>query len=408
MKKIKYIRNPQKKVKHSKVKEANVAETIFPNSSKNDKYKVLSSIFKIITPTLNLTLFNNIKLYYESIDCESFYGIPKEYFYNEPKTKLTANIFLIIICCSIPFIPYLLKKLDNKLHLITKKFDAIYYSSLIFISIFTILSTIIAVSTSHLAKLFKSECWIKFFILIAPLILSFILSIFSYNDLKKLIKQDDNKRSFCDRLKSIKLKNIKLKNITNYNQMIYNGASVIYISVIIFLLFNILFIKVDKKKKYEVAQLEDGTSKLVITHYEDNLILMDYNMIYNTNNEEGYIVFNKGKYYIEPVDGLEIKFVNFNSVSNEGSMLVRLNMDEEEIGDEQNHYFEFRVKKNIRISDLKQIIDNVVAQESIIRNDRKFSYWYKDLENKKNFFIREDCKDINLDFDILNLYAEYE
>lgn len=391
MKRINGIRNPQKKVRHYKVRKLEKSKNI--QKSKKDFLKIVS----LFSPALILTLFNNIKLYYESVKCENFYGVPKEYFYNAPKTVLVVNFIAIIVCCSIPFIPYLLKKSVEKSKYILNKFDALNYSILLFLSIFSILSTIFAVIIAKYSRLFKSECLIKVIIVILPFTFAIALSIICYIDLRKLRNINN-----C-----LKIANSN-KNMTDSLHIIYNVIAIIYIIVSAFFLFDILFTSVEEKKKYEVAQLEDGDSKLVITHYENNLILMDYNKIYNTNNEEGFIVFNKDKYYIEPVDGLEIQFVNFNSVSNEGSMLVRLNVDEEEIGDEQKHHFEFRVKKNIRISDLKQIIDNVVAQESIIRNDRKFSYWYKDLENKKNFFIREDCKDINLDFDILNLYAEYE
>lgn len=310
--------NKEKNKSQEKESDKNMNQPSIENTNTNPvfEYELLNKllyIFKFVTPAFILNVLHNFKLYYNSIKCANFYGIPKEYFYNEPKTELTVDIFVIIVCCIIPFIPYLIKRSDEKFHFIAKKSDAIYYSILIFISIFYILSNILAVNITKNFNTLNSSFLIALFIIILPLIVSLALSFLSYEELIKLVKPNDHNKKGVDT-------SDKHKNKIDFHKLMYIIFSTIYILMIILLLFDILFMGVEKKKKYEIVKLEDGASKMIISHHEGKVVLMDYislNQDGNLDESGNNIIIDKGHYSLESIDGKLIEFKKFASVSND-------------------------------------------------------------------------------------------
>lgn len=71
--------------------------------------------------------------------------------------------------------------------------------------------------------------------------------------------------------------------------------------------------------KYEIVKLEDGTTKMIITHRGDKAILMDYislNQDGNLDESGNNIIIDKGHYSLESIDGKPLEFKKFESVSN--------------------------------------------------------------------------------------------
>lgn len=85
--------------------------------------------------------------------------------------------------------------------------------------------------------------------------------------------------------------------------------------------FNIL--KPEKKLAYEVIKEEKGINKIIICHYSDKVVLMDYKYSpsekntkdKSTKNETENIEIIRGKYTVETIDGKSIRLKKFNKVT---------------------------------------------------------------------------------------------
>ena len=105
----------------------------------------------------------------------------------------------------------------------------------------------------------------------------------------------------------------------------YIVALLVFSSIIIFAFITIRInaFKPEKKLVYEVIKEEDEINKIIICHYADNVVLMDFKYSpseKNTKDKSGKketedIEIIRGKYTVESIEGKPIQLKKFRNVT---------------------------------------------------------------------------------------------
>lgn len=281
--------------------------------STNKIFQQIGSILTLLSTvfTLVLTIVKSFVSNSYADKAAEFYGIPKYYFLDKNSSDIISNI---IFFCAILFIlclPILFLKRDGKSEI--SKFIAWMFS--IEVGIISILLFYYFVSTQifNVAYIFSANITkTRYFLWGAMLffIIAYICIIYSYfkNNFEIVsYKKMTNSEGKDDQKKS--------RSFNNY-----------IIFFILIVLISIYFIYDNEVtepvyiNKYEIVKLEDGTTKMIITHRGDKAILMDYislNQDGNLDESGNNIIIDKGHYSLESIDGKPIEFKKFASVSND-------------------------------------------------------------------------------------------
>lgn len=287
-------------------------KTISINDQTN-KSKLIENklwIFKYTSICVQIfTVFCIIKRYVFAVMAENYYGVPIYYFYNDFKVATFFYLLILAISCSVMMMPLFLKISATKHKYYISVKDALLYSILVMLSLFILLSTLF---TTYFYQFLYKKCYIlslEFIIFYVPLAISVGGFVITFLYLLKVVNSIQNQKNKATKI-SVKWS----------IETLYALALVIINIIIIILIFNVIYVTPEMIKKYEIVKLEDGTTKMIITHRGDKAILMDYislNQDGNLDESGNNIIIDKGHYSLESIDGKPIEFKKFASVSND-------------------------------------------------------------------------------------------
>ena len=267
---------------------------------------ILSTVF-----TLVLAIFKSFVSNSYADKAAEFYGIPKYYFLDKNWSDIISNIIFFGAILFILCLPILFLKKDGK----SEINKSVAWMCSIEVGIISILlfyyfisEQIFNIAYIFSANITKVRCFLWGAMLI--FIIAYICIIYSYfkNNFKIVsYKKMTNREGKDDQKKS--------RSFNNY-----------IIFFILIVLISIYFIYDNEVtepvyiNKYEIVKLEDGTTKMIITHRGDKAILMDYislNQDGNLDESGNNIIIDKGHYSLESIDGKPLEFKKFASVSND-------------------------------------------------------------------------------------------
>ena len=302
--------------------------------NKDKKYFNIESFTKLITFLAGIyTYINGLHMTFYSMSCQEFYGVPKEYFYNDSKYAKLVYLLTLIGGGFIFIFPIILKKLEKIKFLTLSKLDSILYSILYS---FAVLNIFILFSERFIKSY---SCFKIIFGLVTLFSIISGISVYSYiyGSLKtrisiaeSIVNKKDKINLLFNKVK-YKLHQIRENiNIKRFIKYIFNGLFrfiklickefiiISIINIVVFFIFsnNILRDTPENKTIYEIATLKDGSEKVVICHYQDKVILMDFLLLFSNSNELPSLDFSKGNYSVEPVEGIKFKLRKFKGASN--------------------------------------------------------------------------------------------
>lgn len=266
---------------------------------------ILSTVF-----TLVLAIFKSFVSNSYADKAAEFYGIPKYYFLDKNSSDIISNIIFFGAILFILCLPILFLKRDGK----SEINKSVAWMCSIEVGIISILlfyyfisKQIFNIAYIFSANITKVRCFLWGAMLI--FIIAYICIIYSYfkNNFKIVsYKKMTNSEGKDDQKKA--------RSFNNY-----------IIFFILIVLISIYFIYDNEVtepvyiNKYEIVKLEDGTTKMIITHRGDKAILMDYislNQDGNLDESGNSIIIDKGHYSLDSIDGKPLEFKKFTSVSN--------------------------------------------------------------------------------------------
>lgn len=267
---------------------------------------ILSTVF-----TLVLAIFKSFVSNSYADKAAEFYGIPKYYFLDKNSSDIISNIIFFVAILFILCLPILFLKRDGK-NEISKSVAWIVSIEVGVISAL-LFFYFISVRIFNVTDIFSDNTIIKRYLLLGAMLLFIIAYIFiicsyfennfkivSYKKMTNSEGKDDQK---------------KYRSFNNY---------IIFFILIVLISINFIYDNEITEpvyiNKYEIVKLEDGTTKMIITHRGDKAILMDYislNQDGNLDESGNNIIIDKGHYSLESIDGKPIEFKKFASVSND-------------------------------------------------------------------------------------------
>ena len=266
---------------------------------------ILSTVFTLVLAIFKSSVSNSY-----ADKAAEFYGIPKYYFLDKNSSDIISNIIFFGAILFILCLPILFLKKDGK----SEINKSVAWMCSIEVGIISILlfyyfisEQIFNIAYIFSANITKVRCFLWGAMLI--FIIADICIIYSYfkNNFKIVsYKKMTNREGKDDQKKS--------RSFNNY-----------IIFFILIVLISIYFIYDNEItepvyiNKYEIVKLEDGTTKMIITHRGDKAILMDYislNQDGNLDESGNNIIIDKGRYSLESIDGKPLEFKKFASVSN--------------------------------------------------------------------------------------------
>lgn len=267
---------------------------------------ILSTVFTFV-----LAIFKSYRSYSYAEKATEFYGIPKYYFLEKNSSNIASNIIVFVAILFILCLPILFLKRNGK-NEISKSVAWIVSIEVGVISAL-LFFYFISVHIFNVTDISSDNTTIKRYLLLGAMlifIIAYICIIYSYfkNNFKIVsYKKMTNSEGEDDQKKS--------RSFNNY-----------IIFFILIILISIYFIYDNEVtepvyiNKYEIVKLEDGTTKMIISHRCDKAILMDYislNQDGNLDESGNNIIIDKGHYSLESIDGKPIEFKKFASVSND-------------------------------------------------------------------------------------------
>lgn len=286
---------------------------------------IIATIISILTVgfTLVLTIY---KIYFAEI-ASSFYGIPKIYYSIGQDSNIVFIILFVSAVACVFLLPVYLNKIDknSKTNIILSR---IYCFELCVISLALIYYSITLLICGTLnifdgtISIFKLSMTL---IVIAVLTIASCLAVYYYfkdsfnitNEKNNENKKKDNETKDSEKTnKNITPKNDNKEQKVDKEKINYqNYLLVAYLIILIGLYFatttNIILPKYIRD--YEVVKLDDGSEKLIVCHYGDNAILIDFKEAIDDKNS---ILLSRGEYCIKSIDGLNIFYKHFNNVIN--------------------------------------------------------------------------------------------
>lgn len=266
---------------------------------------ILSTVFTLVLAIFKSSVSNSY-----ADKAAEFYGIPKYYFLDKNSSDIISNIIFFGAILFILCLPILFFKRDEKSEI--NKFVVWMFSIEVGIISILLFYYFISRQIFNIAYIFsanitKIRCFlwgtILFFIIVyICIIYSYFKNNFKIVSYKKMTNsegKDDQKKS------------------RSFNNYIFFFILIVLISI--YFIYDNEVTEPVYIKKYEIVKLEDGTTKLIITHRGDKAILMDYislNQDGNLDESGNNIIIDKGRYSLESIDGKPLEFKKFASVSN--------------------------------------------------------------------------------------------
>lgn len=254
-----------------------------------------------------------IKSYLSNIYADratEFYGIPKYYFLDKNSSDIISNIIFFVAILFILCLPILFLKRDGK-NEISKSVAWIVSIEVGVISAL-LFFFFISVHIFNVTDIFSDNTTLKRYLLLGAMLLFIIAYIFI----------------ICSYFKN-NFKIISYKKMTNSEgkddqkkSRSFNNYIIFFILIVLISIYFIYDNEITEPvyiNKYEIVKLEDGTTKMIITHRGDKAILMDYislNQDGNLDESGNNIIIDKGHYSLESIDGKPLEFKKFESVSN--------------------------------------------------------------------------------------------
>lgn len=266
-------------------------------------------IFKYTSICIQIfTVFCIIKRYIFAVMAENYYGVPIYYFYNDFKVATLFNLLIIAISCSVMMMPFFLKISATKHKYYISVKDALLYSILVMLALFILLSVLF---TTYFYQFSYKKCYnlsLESIIFYLPLAISVFGFFITFLYLFKVVNSIQNQKNKATKISA----KWRIETLYAFELVIIN-------ILIIILSINVLYVTPEKIKKYEIIKLDNGYSKIIVSHRGDKAILMDYislNQDGNLDESGNNIIIDKGHYSLESIDGKPIEFKKFESVSN--------------------------------------------------------------------------------------------
>lgn len=266
----------------------------------------ISTILTVVS--LVLTMVNSYRSYSYAEKATKFYGIPKYYFLEKNTTNIISNILFFGAILFILCLPILFLKREGK----SKISKGVAWMFSIEVGIISMLLFYYFISVQIFSLDFIINCnipKIKWLVVGLFMLIFFIVYIF-------IIRY-----YFKNNFEFINYKKITSSEGTEHDKKTGSfNAYIIFSIIIVILCFYFIYdtdvIVPENKTVYEIATLKDGSQRVLVCHYKDKVILMDFALLFSNSNELPSLDFSKGNYSVEPVEGIKFKLRKFKSACN--------------------------------------------------------------------------------------------
>lgn len=351
--------------------------------------------FQIIIVLLS-TVAGTIK-YINSRDVSEFYGITKIFFEYDPTYRLVSCLVLAIIITLLIFSPIIYKDSSEKHKFKIKKPDALFYSMI------SVIYPFFAVSVAFFDfKIFKLR-FTTILVFIVYIAITIFIGISNY---MYLINSKENKSTNKENSKeNNNLENEKCSDkLRNKNTL---GSMSMYAVLNIIILTTILFnvLKPENIKTYDVFIDGDGKENIVIKYDVSNALTMRY---YDVLDDEGSIAINTGKHRVMNLNNMELELKRFNCVYNNNYGLITLDFNGGTSDGELEDSVTYAIINEHTISELEELINNLVPSDNIKKYGTSFDFWSLDKNGGSDYFGNSTSKKYYISNDPLTLYAQYK